>query len=669
MNHLLARSIGALALLAAVVATVLVVPVVPAAAAPHQTTITNFDAAGQQVTRYDTEGNAVDAHDGDLAFFDGVYYLYGTSYDCGYQLQISGTPFCGFKSYSSTDLVHWTDRGLLFNASTALWQSRCAPPRFGCYRPHVVYNSATNRYVLWINGYDNNSGYHVFTSTTPVGPFTEVAEPRLAVQGSGPGFNNGDMDLFVDNDGTGYLAYTDIRGGHRQVVEQLNASYTSGTGQHTVVGGQGTEAPSLFRRGNTYYHVSGNTCPYCAARTEFRTASNPLTTWSGPRTINSNSCNGQPAFVATIPTLSGTAYLYGADLWHAGKANQALANYFWTPLTFARNGAVEPFSCTASATLDLATGAPGSQHPIPDLDRHSGVTGFRTHCDIASGWSRLQSFVPSRTGRLDAASLTVFQEGASHDLVIDLVTVDDGLRPTGTLSTTVVPRTAVGWSPRQIVVRTRGSVSAGVRYALLARSAATTGCYGFAYNDAAPYPGGGSSYRSGTGNWTPEVNRSHKFMTAVTTSSAYATAVSASSSYTGGGWRLDAINDGLITSTSASMGWSSNDQLQTDHTESLQFDLGDSKPVSSVMLFPRADPGNQGQGFPVDVRIDVSPNGTTWTAVAQVADLPTPTSGTPLRLGFSPVQARYVRLVGTRLRNTNPNDPTYRLQFAEVGIY
>src|SRR3954453_20795044 len=78
--------------------------------AATDTDLTNFDPAGNQVVRFDTDGNAVDAHDGAITRFGNTYYLYGTSYDCGYQWQYN-TTFCGFKVYSSPDLEHWTDRG------------------------------------------------------------------------------------------------------------------------------------------------------------------------------------------------------------------------------------------------------------------------------------------------------------------------------------------------------------------------------------------------------------------------------------------------------------------------------------------------------------------------------------------------------------------------------
>jgi hypothetical protein len=318
----------------------------------RRSTFANFDLQGDQVVRYDTADDPVDAHDGKIALFNGIYYLYGTSYDCGYGLRVPRTKFCGFKVYQSPDLVQWTYDGYLFDATGPVWQSRCAPPAYGCYRPHVVYNATTGAYVLWINSYDNRSGYHVFTSPYPTGPFIEMTEPTLAVQGRHSGFNNGDMDVFVDDDGVAYLAYTDVHGNHDQIVERLDTAYTSGTGSYTRLGATGTEAPALFRRGSVYYYLNGPACEYCGGTpTQYRMSTNgPLGPWSPASVLNPNSCGGQPSFVARL----GSVYLYASDLWHAGSANQRLANYYWAPLTFATNGTIDPIVCAAivSVTLD-----------------------------------------------------------------------------------------------------------------------------------------------------------------------------------------------------------------------------------------------------------------------------------------------------------------------------
>lgn len=213
-------------------------------------TFVNFNPNGTQVTRFDSVAAAIDAHDGEIAQFNGVFYLYGTSYGCGYQWGTPGTPFCGFKVYSSTDLVNWTDGGFLFDAQTPLWQSRCNGNTYGCYRPHVVYNAANNVYVLWINSYDNQVGYHVFVSSSPTGPFSEVSVPTLAINNNAPsgGLNNGDHDVFVDDDGTAYLAYTDWRAGGAIVIEKLNSDYTSGTGNYVEMNSANTEAPAMMKR-------------------------------------------------------------------------------------------------------------------------------------------------------------------------------------------------------------------------------------------------------------------------------------------------------------------------------------------------------------------------------------------------------------------------------------
>jgi glycosyl hydrolase family 43 len=249
------------------------------------TQVVNGDAGGATI-RFDARGNALDAHDGEIERFGNTYYLYGTSYGCGFRWQSAGTPFCGFHVYSSPDLVQWTDRGALFDASTPQWQARCDGATYGCYRPHVVHNAATGQYVLWINTYDVPVGYHVFTSASPIGPFTEQAVPHLGVNDAAPvGVNNGDEDVFVDQDGTAYLTFTDWRAGGELVVAQLDASYLSGTGRFVRLGTRSTEAPSMFRRGDTYYVTySDPNCGFCTTGTSYLRAPSPLGPWTGSAT-------------------------------------------------------------------------------------------------------------------------------------------------------------------------------------------------------------------------------------------------------------------------------------------------------------------------------------------------------------------------------------------------
>ncbi len=246
-------------------------------------TLVNQDDAGNAAIRFDVHGEAIDAHDGQIQRFGDTYYLYGTAYDCGYEWNTPGAPFCGFVSYSSPDLVHWTPQGPLFDATTATWQERCDGATYGCYRPHVVLNEDTGRYVLWINTYDVGVGYRVFTSTSPTGGFTEEAVPDLAApEGPPGGVNYGDHQVFVDDDGAAYLAFTDWTRGGDLIVERLDSTYTSGSGDWTRVNIRATEAPTIFERDGTYYLTySDPNRGYTTTGTGYVTAPSPLGPWTG----------------------------------------------------------------------------------------------------------------------------------------------------------------------------------------------------------------------------------------------------------------------------------------------------------------------------------------------------------------------------------------------------
>lgn len=322
----------------------------------------NFDAKCYPLLRNDDEGKRLDAHEANIQVFEGLYYLYGTSFSCGFVWQKPGSPFCGFRSYRSRDMTHWQDNGLLFDAGLQLWQERCScrGDRCGCFRPHVVYNAITKRYVLWFNGNDVPSSYHVMLSDSPAGPFREADEPSMAVNGGNKidNPNNGDPSLYVDDDGTGYLAYTDWKRQGDIVIERLDASYTSGTGEYVRLGMARVEAPTLFKR-NGIYHLlySDPNCGLCGGTgTSWRSSSSPLGTWSPPIKLSDDSCGGQPSHVTPVnDAYGGTTYLFQSDLWDPdGHGDQRRANHYWGPLEFSGD-AIQPIRCLRSfATPALA---------------------------------------------------------------------------------------------------------------------------------------------------------------------------------------------------------------------------------------------------------------------------------------------------------------------------
>jgi hypothetical protein len=443
--------------------------------------IKNFDAQGKQLTRFDQLGNAVDAHDGEIALFNGTYYLYGTSYDCGFEWNNKSAPFCGFKSYSSKDMITWKDEGFLFDAQNPLWQTRCDGKTYGCFRPHVIFNEKNKTYVLWINVYDNVSGYRVFTSKNATGPFVEVAEPKIAVNSTMPagGLNNGDHDLFIDDDGTGYIAFTDWRTKGSIVIEQLTGDYLSGTGKVSaaVTGGK-TEAPALFKRKGVYYVTySDPNCGYCSGTgTSYKTADSPLGPWSVGKRISDNSCGGQPSFVSTIKTGTDTLYLYGSDLWNNAAKNEAQANFYWAALTFAADGSINPLQCLSNYAVKKNTG--------------TAVPEFTAGCDITAEKQRSQIFTANISGTLETFGITTLKSGyPDQALNLDFYEFNEQKKAPGTLIRRIsIPADTIGWSARVITIKPAFKVRKGKRYLVVLRSSTTKGCYGFAIGPQLQFP-------------------------------------------------------------------------------------------------------------------------------------------------------------------------------------
>ncbi|EDQ88431.1 uncharacterized protein MONBRDRAFT_26125 [Monosiga brevicollis MX1] len=118
-------------------------------------------------------------------------------------------PNCGFNTnhnvslYTSPDLSNgsWTYAGDMLPVD--------ARPEAIYYRPKIVFNPTTSRYVLWINavpaGNFSASYYVVATSTVRTGPFV-VQATHVALAQDAPG----DFDIFVDDDDQGYIIYTAI---------------------------------------------------------------------------------------------------------------------------------------------------------------------------------------------------------------------------------------------------------------------------------------------------------------------------------------------------------------------------------------------------------------------------------------------------------------------------
>lgn len=286
--------------------------------------------------RLAVDGTIVNSHDGTVRFVDGEWWLHAASYGTdpstgalcddpprtGCQ-KAGGYGGCGFhrnhnvSMYSSPNMSSgsWTYRG------DAL---RCAElPDCGIlYRPHMVWNPTTKLFVLFYN-YVSASGIGsrigAATSVHPAGPYTlrtaamRFARPQLPSNHNG---SQGDFDVLVDTDGTGYIVYSYGPMSIEQLAPDflssamINATFPGGDFNNTVAQGTFMEAPSLWRHSETgrYFLTTGHCCCFCwqGSGMIVFSAPRPLGPWHrqpGAADLGciANASNPTPAEQGTLP--------------------------------------------------------------------------------------------------------------------------------------------------------------------------------------------------------------------------------------------------------------------------------------------------------------------------------------------------------------------------------
>ncbi|CAF1299277.1 unnamed protein product [Rotaria magnacalcarata] len=337
----------------------------------RQITISNV------IPRRDTDGNIMDAHDGNVFLHEGLYYYYGASYGlCKEPPGPSGctvwhTGGCGFQLnhnvslYTSTDLSEWKFRGYVFQMSSMKTQGIMFGPR-------VLPNPKTNKWVMWFNFLPatgtgvSQSQCAITISDTPEGPFQLVTEKVTTLAWE----NTGDLNLFQDDNGDAYIIYNSHIDGsiykpdHLMSVEKLSDDYLSSLGMKFNSGFFGqtfVEGGAMFKHNGTYNAVFGQCCCYCTegASTTVYTSLSPL----GPFETRNNLGNEGHAQLynilqfKTTTTSDGYGYLWQGNKWQSSPDGDKGHDFtYWSPLSFDWDGNVKYMNYTANFTIDVIPG-------------------------------------------------------------------------------------------------------------------------------------------------------------------------------------------------------------------------------------------------------------------------------------------------------------------------
>ena len=295
----------------------------------------------------------MDAHDSKMIHHEGRYHWFAASYgDCTEPKTPrtgcagGGVGSCGFRTdhnvtlYTSHDLTAWTREGVVFAAAANL------PAKSVLFNPKTVFNPRSRLWVLWFNyivdGSFGRSFYACATSPTAAGPFKLVNRNVTSLQYS----INGDQNLFVDDDGEGYIIYTNIGTWHHRIsIERLTHDFTDslgGAASSGIFGEAYVEAPMMFRRGGAYYVAFGRCCCYCETGSivTYYTATSPL----GPYTKRSplGDLHSQSTDIFRYLNASGgEEYMYIGDHWQSAPDRVKGHDYtVWAPLVFGEDGNV-----------------------------------------------------------------------------------------------------------------------------------------------------------------------------------------------------------------------------------------------------------------------------------------------------------------------------------------
>ena len=298
-------------------------------------------------------GAVVGAQDGNLAAVPasegGGFVLVGMSYGMCPFAACANTS-AGACGFGEGTINVWRSATLGQNSWSAPTELLPAAERpVGIYfRPHLIYNAATARWVLWVRWLniggpslsDDYTTYLTATSSRLNGPYT-VAVVNVSMFWP----NSADDNLFVDDDGAAYLVHTARSTGTKIVVERLTADYTQSAGttdpaaRSALIGPGGTEAPALFKASGRYYVSFARLCCYCTtgAATEVFVAAAPLGPYS-PLTSLGNAPGAQQNFVFSAPQLF-QGVLWAGNRWGSDPINPSAPLFdnslqYWDLLDF-----------------------------------------------------------------------------------------------------------------------------------------------------------------------------------------------------------------------------------------------------------------------------------------------------------------------------------------------
>ena len=177
----------------------------------------------------------------------------------------------GFKMldwllYTSTDMVNWTDHGVVATLKDFAWNPRVN----GAWALEVI--ERNGKFYLYCPIHGNGIG--VLVADTPYGPFEDPIEKPLVWQKEH--WNDIDPTVFIDDDGQAYMYW----GNPDVYYVKLNEDMISTSGEIVKLPKQQhyQEGPWCYKRNGRYYMAFASTC--CPEGIGYAMSDSPTGPWT-----------------------------------------------------------------------------------------------------------------------------------------------------------------------------------------------------------------------------------------------------------------------------------------------------------------------------------------------------------------------------------------------------
>ena len=286
----------------------------------------------------DTDGNYITAHAGSMLKVGDTYYWYGG--DMGInptgmfnqRVYLPGEDpktwkrfFDGYSVYTSKDLTNWEYRGKAMEAPEKGFMSL-----YITSRPHIIYNDKTKKYVMYHYYYPIYPGclLMVATSDSPLGPFVHQG----VVEAGSPNGHVGDLNVFKDKNGDGYVIYDDT--GFDIRMDKLTGDYLSSKKDGVIVMDKKQESPAMVRYKGKYIIAGSGVDGFNPSEVTVVYADKPMGPYSEKQVVSENkSWSSQITDMIVIPEADYILVMF--DQWFIPD-NKTIdrSHYLWLPMEF-----------------------------------------------------------------------------------------------------------------------------------------------------------------------------------------------------------------------------------------------------------------------------------------------------------------------------------------------